>query len=166
MGKRDFDNLLKVIKSDHAAVANTIVSEEIDLELPRGFIAKIRKIVWLFTSVENAVGEQSFRSVLILDPDDTATSAIPEGQVDHDVIGEFGGVISRTATATGTDTWSSPFPFVLEFDDLAEDVITARNMRHNAIGSAANPTFALSLLVYYTLEKVTDIDILNLLDIL
>ena len=147
--------------------STTTVSSEIDFELPRGYVAKIRKIKFELDNVLQkwASGEKAaFTAALLLDPDDTSTTQLPDNEVEHDVIAEHNvGIVSGAATAiallNGNAEW-------IYFED-GEDVITARNMRFNSVASTDNFDDAYhECTIYYTLEKVQDSQIMELLDIL
>lgn len=166
MGLRSkmFDNLLKVIRVENTSLGTATVSTEIDFDLPRGFIAKIKKV--LLTPRQIAVGSATEQQnmALVRDPDDTETVQIPANSVEHDVIADFNTVINTSALAAGENQFNS-ITKLLEFgEDL--DIVTARNMRFNSdTGSAANITVH-ECEVYYTLEKISSDLLLNLLDIL
>lgn len=164
MARKDTDNLLKVISEDHISLlsGSGIVSVELDLELPRGFVAKIRKVIFQVTFVESVTLDQAVAMALIRDPDDITTTSIPFNSVQHDVIAEldFWTIIDVAAIAVTSATQK-----IYTFSEL-EDIITARNMRFNAVASGATQTISVKVAVHYTLEKVTDMEILDLLDIL
>lgn len=173
MGKKDFDNILKVIKVENTFVAGTLVSQEVDLELPRGFVAKIWKVKLKFIEMgedwetqEATTAGHVLSCGLQRDPDDTTTVQLPRASVQHDGIFDHSMEFLFSANAT---------PHFGETETTLEvpehiDLITARNMRFNSVGGGpdvANLTESIAnCAIYYTLEKVTDDDILNLLDIL
>lgn len=164
VGRIDFDNLLKVHRVNLVTIANVIQSTELDFDLPRGFIGKVRKVGLFHNGLLSAAGANDFVMALVNDPDDTVTTAIPIDSVDHDVIASISFNIENVAAQPAS--WMYPSGYVLTFSEL-EDVVFARNMRFNSVGLAAVPTLGqVEVQVYYTLEKVTDADILNLLDIL
>lgn len=176
MGKRLFDNLLKVIKGRSTFTTTTIISLEVDFELPRGFVAKVAFIEMVAEKISEDLEAQNIdiayelQMALIRDPDDTTTIEIPVNQVQHDVIMEHKvTVVNLQGTAESALAVSETLK-KLDFSSEGNDLITARNMRFNIVTSGPGPTLATeglgSVHIYYTLEKVTDIDILNLLDIL
>lgn len=166
MGRKDFDNLQKLHRVILVNVTTGTLSVEVDLELPRGFIAKISKILFTVFPFAVAVGgrEQNVECVLIRDPDDTTTTVIPANAVQHDVIAALRGVFIMEVFTTGAASFVADRKQVLFRED--EDVITARNLRFNSKMGLTAPDVNFECEIYYTLEKVTDVDILNLLDIL
>jgi len=104
---------------------------------------------------------------LIRDPDDITTQAIPLNSVQHDVVAGFSPGLVQNPTG--------PMVFFTEMNKSIRipehiDLITARNMRFNSNGLGPDVAILTESKsqcdVYYTLEKVTDADILELLDIL
>ncbi|GAG59503.1 unnamed protein product, partial [marine sediment metagenome] len=91
--KKLYDNLYKVIKANSGPVAanDTPLTEILDLQIPRNYAARIRKVV--FTDAINAdQADQTsfwFRGALVLDPDDEETTLIPTFTVEHDVLCDF-----------------------------------------------------------------------------
>jgi len=172
MGKDLFDNLMKVIKIENIIASTTIVTVEVDFELPRGFVAKIHKVIMglrnyvQFTTVGDAA---QLNSCLVRDPDDITTTQIPVNSVQHDAIMDWvAEILILEVTAVGEIVlWNDGFYKTVDFTTLGMDVITARNMRFNTVAFASTLDGADTMCeIYYTLEEVTDIDILNLLDIL
>lgn len=166
MAKINFDNLIKVIGSLISVTSTTVVSEEIDLDLPRGFIAKIRKImstdgILIATDTDNNLFE--VQSALLRDPDD-ASNVMPDLDNSNDVLYADVSDWLVLQSAAGHGAYHSQ-KSSLTFTEL-EDLITARNIRHNAQAGASTATIQSAFVNYYTLEKINDGDILNLLDIL
>lgn len=175
MGKKDFDNLFKVIQAGITLNVVSIISIELDLELPRGFIAKIYKVIFEWRSWgTDLVGlgaieaDLQMNCSLIRDPDDITTTQMPQNAVQHDVIAETSEGVFQNPTGSLAG-FTSLLRKTIDFPEHI-DVITARNMRFNATGGGADSAniteSAARVEVYYTLEKVTDADILELLDIL
>ncbi len=167
MANKDFDNLVKILKVRTAPTDTTLVSTEVDFELPRGFIAKVNKIHWTAFINATIIGVdaiQIFSAVLLRDPDDVATIVIPSNVVQHDAISDFNGMWVLDFTTSGAPTFQTQ----RKVDDFREDldVITARNMRLNVQSSLTTMDVTYECVIYYTLEEVNDADILNLLDIL
>lgn len=170
MAKKDFDDLVKVIRAVVNNVAAATLSIEIDLELPRGYVAKIKKVefrmdvtgVAMRGGVVAATPNNAWAAALVLDPDDAVTIVIPVNAVEHDVLADWGFVIAMDA-ADDIINWYETAK-LYEFEP--EDAITARNMRFNTQQLVATPVNQTEVRVYYTLEKVNDDDILALLDIL
>lgn len=169
-----FDDLFHVIRQGlETDVVDTIESVELDLELPRGYVAKIKRVECFVKDYDDLYDTLivddylEFRSCLLRDPDDAVTLAMPDNSVQHDVICEFSCDMYHDTTG-GTDAGENHW--VWDFgDDKGLDVITARNLRVNGLVGAPNsPTNApfIVWVVYYSLEKIKDNEILELLDIL
>ncbi len=167
MGSKLFDNIMQVIHVSNIIAGSTRVSTEIDLELPRGYVAKIRKVKMELVNVLEQWGtgdSATFRAALLLDPDDAETVEIPNNTVEHDVLCEHNPEwhSSTTEFLTGNHTE----PEWIYFEDI-EDVITARNMRWNSAANAASyDGGSHGVTIYYTLEQIKDTQIMELLDIL
>ena len=173
MARKDFDDLLLVIRSnitDDAVAA--VISNEVDLNLPRGFIAKIKKVIFeandLAPELLDVVATSILQAMaLIRDPDDTVSTGMPSNTDEHDVIAEWNFSAIGNTTGNLIQMPGGQLRVEIDFSEADEDVITARNLRFNISGSAtANFTPTYNCKVYYTLEPVTDDLILNLLDIL
>ena len=166
MGSKLFDNILQIVHVRNTINGTTVVSSEIDFELPRGFVAKIRKIKMEIDDVAEkfASGDTAeFTAALLLDPDDALTTQFPVNEVEHDVLAEYNASILSVA---GTAIQISNHTEWINFEDT-EDVITARNMRWNSIASGAGLDDAFQeCTIYYTLEQIKDLQIMELLDIL
>ncbi len=167
MGREDFDNIMKVLMIRTAPSDTTLVSTEADFELPRGFIAKIHFILWTAFINETIIGVdaiQTFAAVLIRDPDDITTVLIPSNVVQHDVISGFDGTWVLDFTTSGAPTFQTQRKE--QYYEKELDQITARNMRVNVQSVLTTMDVTYECEIHYTLEKVTDADILNILDIL
>ena len=170
MARKDFDDLLLLIRSNLTDDASSsVISAEVDLNLPRGFIAKIKKIRFEFNDLIGELNDVSatiFTAMaLIRDPDDITSTGAPSNTDEHDVIADFNS--SHLAHTTGSNVKPGELSFDIDFSEADEDVITARNMRFNMAGSALSLfTPSANCKIWYTLESVTDDIILNLLDIL
>lgn len=167
MGSKDFDNLIKILRVNLSPSDTTALSVEIDFEIPRGFVVKISKIVWnvfIFEAIIGVDAIQIFQAALLRDPDDTASIVMPNNEVQHDVISQFRGSWITEFTTSGLTVVVGQRKQINFRED--EDVITARNMRLNVISSLITMDVNYDVEIYYTLEKVTDVDILNILDIL
>ncbi len=171
MANKDFDDLLKVLRVSVTLNGTTTVSTEIDFELPRGFIAKIRKVhigIWNITDVLIAAEVVSVNGALVRDPDDATQVQFPQNTVEHDVIAdyqqEYIGIVGAAGQFTVKNHGNQG---IFDFEAMGVDVITARNMRINTQADGTElGTATTRVIIFYTLEKVTDVDILNLLDIL
>ena len=177
MGKKDFDNLVKIFKQGVTLAAGGTISTELDFDIPRGFIVKILDITLQFMSwnedLEGIVAGEyiwAAQGALIRDPDDTTTIQIPAGSVQHDVLMEtqmVGYYNSTVAEISG--------PFITgvhktQHYNEEDDVISARNLRLNVVGQGNDVAIltetALQAEVRYRYEEVKDADLLNILDIL
>lgn len=167
MGKTLFDNLIKAHSVDLDTILNVLQSIEVDLELPRGFVAKIKKLSLFTNGNLSAVGNIDVQAALIRDPDDITTLVFPDNTVQHDVIASLEFNAQKGTVTTGSiGSLMGRHIVDLTFDE-GEDLITARNMRFNAIGSSGAISLgSISAVIRYTLEEVKDADILDLLDIL
>ena len=171
MAIKDFDDLLLMIRANITDDASSaVISAEVDLNLPRGFIAKIKKIKFEFNDLLVELNDIISASVniamaIIRDPDDTISTGAPTNTDEHDVIFDWN--TSHLAHTTVASLIQGQESAEIDFSEEDEDVITARNMRFNMSGFAtANFTPTSNCKIWYTLEKVTDDLILNLLDIL
>lgn len=170
MARKDFDDLLLVIRSNLTDDASSaVISREVDFNLPRGFIAKIKKIRFefndLIVELEDTIGPVTISMAIIRDPDDITSTGMPSNTDAHDVIAEFNS--SHISDTVSSEIVAGEQSYDIDFSEDDEDVITARNMRFNMSGLAtALFTPTANCKVWYTLESVTDDIILNLLDIL
>ena len=177
MGSTLFDNILKTLRLALTYNAGTIVSGELDFDIPRGFLVKIHDV-----SLENRHMTEDFEGIsvdklaratatLIKDPDDTASFAFPNNTVDHDVLMTLvTEIIIIAGTAGDTGFHIGRTVNNKNFNAEGLDVFTARNMRLNIVAQGtdlADITETLcEVLIDYTLEKISNEDIINLLDIL
>ena len=151
-------------------LASTVIaSVEIDLELPRGFVAKIHKcIVRTINFYDKLVAADQVmaRYWLGLDPDDALTIQFPLNTVEHD--GVLHGGFEYLGLGTGEWGMFEPLRHVYDFSHLEGlDIISARNMRFNTIANNDNADDAIiEIVIYYTLEEIKDNQIMELLDIL
>lgn len=171
------DNLLKVFRGRTTITGNTLVSTELDFDIPRGFVIRIHEVILEIKSIiEDFEGISvdklaTIRAALIRDPDDVTSILIPDETVDHDVLVDLEGEVLIVAGVAGdTVGLFRNMRISINFSAEGVDVITARNLRMNvqAVGTdAADVTEAsINATIHYTLEKITDADILALLDIL
>lgn len=165
MAKKDFDNVLQVYSASITVDDTETLTAEIDFELPRGYIAKIREVRFHVEVLNtNAVFDGDMKFALVNDPDDDDTTEIPNQEVDHDVICEGFWTINEAA-ANGWIFFTHPY-FIYKFDENM-DVVAARPMRFNVVsGEDFNSGIIVTCIVYYTLEKVGDELMMELLDIL
>jgi len=175
MGNKDFDDILLVLKGEITFTGATLVSLEIDFEMPRGMIAKIKfvemkvkriSLDFLGISVDK---EAQYQLALIKDPDDNTSAEIPNNSVDHDVLMEHEVDIHIVAGTAGDTIGNIPHDAVKIMDFSMADVFVARNMRLNGDGLGADGgdlTEAQGVAnVYYTLEEVKNKDIVQILGI-
>lgn len=172
MAKKLFDDLMKVIRSNVIFDGTTIVSQEVDLELPRGFVAKIKMVYlevegWELDTVGETNSVGGAQQALVRDPDDSITTFIPDNEVQHDVICDLPTGLTIDALATKGNTTIGSLDRRFDFENMGLDVITARNLRHNCVADNAIWDVAIGkCTIYYTLEAIKEDDILALLDIL
>lgn len=166
---RLFDNIMQAIRVENTVNGTTTVSTEIDLELPRGYVAKIHKVIVAWTDVfsktaDNEIDEALY--ALLLDPDDATTTQMPLETVEHDVIlsGEFE---LKTAAALAGVFYDS-HRHIYDFSHLEGlDILSARNLRFNTVSGAAYfDDSEIECTIWYTLEPIKDAQIMELLDIL
>lgn len=161
--KKLFDNLYKVIKANSGVLTNDVVATEIlDLQIPRGYCARIRKVIFRDHALTNntEIGRFKINGAIVLDPDDEASYQIPTFEVDHDVACdceheymEF----TEGATPSGSGMIHNK-ETIIDFDE-GLDVVTVRNIRFNSLpnGLSTNPasTTQLHTEVYFTYEKIS-----------
>jgi len=142
-----------------AAVA--IATHEVDLDLPKGFGAKIRKIIWKITHSELITGGQimSVMCAVINDPDDLVTIEIPVDTVEHDVVDEAMLDLNNIAAQGIHQT-----PEIIHEFKETEDVLAVRNMRMNIYATALF-TCSVKCLLYYNIVPVKDSLLLEMLRI-
>jgi len=175
MGKM-FDNILKLLAVISTFTTSTLVSIELDFEMPRGFIAKIADILIEVLDIEKdlaalaADSEYKMFGALVRDPDDITSAAIPSNRVDHDVIMDFDVGVVFIFAVEGVPQIIGDVRKERNFNAEGIDVFTARNMRFNIDGAGAQVALLTEArakaVVHYTLEKISNVDIVNLLDIL
>ena len=172
-----FDNLLKIIEGVVVLTGTTTVSLEIDFELPRGFVARIHHIIMRAERINEdfeaiSVDKLARISFAVLrDPDDSTTTSVPSNETQHDVIMDHEVEILIVAgTAGDPGIYVSKLSREKSFVNAGGDMITARNMRINAVGGGTDGgdlTESLAIAhVEYTLEEVELDFILDILDIL
>jgi len=169
--EKHFDQLMHVVRAEIENVDPNVESIEIDLELPRGYVAKPKIIrIRTFTLEANiaaTVQGYDIEAALIRDPDDATTIEIPNNEVQHDVITDYKASITYTIDQTngvGTYICTNPIEF-LYLEEAGFDIVTARNMRFNAQCSDAI-NIDIDVTIWYTLESIKKNEILELLDIL
>lgn len=175
--KLNIDHIMRVLAASLTLTGTTAVSVELDFDIPRGFVVKIHQTE---ISVKNVVEDFEgisvdkigrIRAAIVRDPDDAVTVAIPNNSVSHDVLDAHNvDVIITAGTAGDTAFYIGPPIKRNQYGPTGLTVITARNIRLNADAfgtDAADFTESeVEAIVIYELIRVTDTDILNLLDII
>lgn len=159
--KKLFDNLYKVIKLNSGAIsANDTVATEIgDLQIPRGYCARIRKVRFTLRDIKGQVNtEFGFHvlTALVLDADDENSVVIPTFEIDHDVLIDhrfemWGDLVTEGMTSLWTPQK------VYNFDEEL-DAITVRNIRHNTLVNGMDVSGdkpQVEITVYFTYEKIS-----------
>lgn len=186
--KELWDNMYRVVKvnSNQLDPGGAKSTEIVDLQIPRGFVARIRKVIFDIRLEEDQFPAvpatpptgiierlNKYFMALVNDPDDEESIAIPTHEIDHDVIADCEFHIERVLTYY-TDVTMIPrggYAFVapikiINFDETI-DIICPRNIRFNAsatvIGATIKPQVIVT--VYFTYEKVTNDLLLELLNI-
>lgn len=163
MVKSDFDNIPKIVKGELTTNGTAVISVELDLNLPRGYIFKIFKIVFQIAEIAGqGAGDNTLEIAVVRDPDDVTTTSVPNLEIVHDVLADYFGVLNDTNAI-----FELPQMVQIDFPEKI-DVITARNLRANCKLRSATPFTGskCDVVVYGTYEKVTEALILDLLDIL
>jgi len=159
--KKLFDNLYKVIKLNSGAIsANDTVATEIgDLQIPRGYCARIRKVKFALRDIGDQSNVEFGFHVLtacVLDADDENSVSIPTFEIDHDVLIDHRFELWGELNTTGeTSQWT---PSVMYEFTEETDVVTVRNIRHNTLingfdVSGLKPQTEMT--VYFTYEKIS-----------
>ncbi|MBA7546542.1 hypothetical protein ES705_38934 [subsurface metagenome] len=186
--KELWDNMMRVVKVNSGQLNpdGSKATEIVDLQIPRGYIARVRKVIFDVRIEEEQLPGMpiappsgiierlnKFFMALVNDPDDEESIAIPTHEIDHDVIADCEFHIERVLTYY-TDVTMIPrggYAFVapekiINFDETI-DIICPRNIRFNAsavcIGATIKPQVIVT--VYFTYEKVTNDLLLELLNI-
>lgn len=178
MAKLSLDKLLKVFRTVNTLNATTIVSSELDFDIPRGYVIKLHKVIIEIRNLEEDFETISVDKLarivgaLIRDPDDSTGLSVPVDKVDHDTLLDFA-VAFVMAAGTAGDTLAIVMGIQrIEFNFAQEglDVISARNLRFNVIGQgtdAADLTESqVNCTIHYELVRITDTQTLELLNIL
>ena len=175
MGKMT-DNLLKYVSVNVANNAGTAGSAEIELDIPRGYIAKLHRLrITTYNLSEDIYNQTSefacqIAGAIVRDPDDS-TNITPPNSVKHDILQYL------LVDITGLDIGNQGATLKVLNDSVdtmyipeSVDVITARNLRFNIdqFGTSKSILTASGMRaeVWYTYEKVTNTDLAELLDIL
>lgn len=147
---------------DHGA-ASAVQSSEVDLNLPRGYVAQIDEVSFEITNLgSNFADTDNFDldCILLKDPDDDATYLPETNATEHDVIAHAELIVLSTAA---TNLYVDKFRTF----KMTNIVYTARNMRFNSRGSGADADdYGARCHIKYHLVKVTDKELLALAGIL
>lgn len=162
--KKLFDNLFKVIKANSGGFSGNdgVLTEILDLQIPRGYCARIRKVIWNAQINEEQIDQVHFRMLgaLVLDPDDETSTQIPTFTVDHDVACDYAFEVYRMEEDTTPNGISGVVSdlYVTDFDETL-DVITVRNIRMNAtvhgMATGGSALAQMRIAVYFTYEKIS-----------
>ena len=162
--KKLYDNLFKVIKVNSGSISanDGVFTEILDLQIPRGYAARIRKVIFDVQVNSDQFDQEYWRvlTAIVLDPDDETSTQIPTATVDHDVLCDSHLEKHRQkedTTPNGIDALFTPRD-VHEFTEEL-DVVTVRNIRYNTLAtgllvSGENKTQG-RVTVYFTYEKVS-----------
>jgi len=161
--KKLYDNLYKVISANSGAFTGNdgVLTEILDLQIPRGYAARIRKVIF-----SDALGayqldqiQISMYGAIVLDADDETSYQIPTFNVDHDVLCDYHHEYTRFDEDTTPNGISMSHNHISEINfDEGLDVVTVRNIRFNASlnGGAVGDTGPQAhVKVYFTYEKVS-----------
>ena len=159
--KKLFDNLYKVIKLNSGPMGenDTIATEIGDLQIPRGYCARIRKVRFTLRDIKAQSNvEFGFHvlTALVLDADDENSVVIPTFEIDHDVLIDHRWEIWGELNTNGEFAVWTPQK-VYDFDEQL-DVITVRNIRHNTLVNGMDLTGdkpQVEVTVYFTYEKIS-----------
>lgn len=183
MGKMT-DNLLKYITVFVSANGGSTTSTELDLDIPRGYVAKLHRIIISSSGIEvdlfdhDGDFEASCVGGLYRDPDDATSVTPPSAQTQHDALAFLSTGIVKVQDDNPLDATAGQGVGVQIYNTLNDsgwfpdhlDMITARNLRFNIDQFGANRSLLVDMgmrvEVYFTYEKVSASDIAELLDIL
>ncbi|GAG55149.1 unnamed protein product [marine sediment metagenome] len=161
--KKLYDNLYKVIKANSGVISenDSTLTEIIDLQIPRGYAARIRKVIFRDHGLAQQIDQVNFNTymALVLDADDEETYQIPTFTVDHDVLCDAEHEYMRFEEDTTPNGISvvEPKETVYNFDE-GLDVVTVRNVRFNTQANGSETTATIlqtRCIVYFTYEKVS-----------
>ncbi|MBA7686725.1 hypothetical protein ES703_95179 [subsurface metagenome] len=160
--KKLFDNLYKVLKvnSGDFGVNDQVMTECLDLQIPRGYCARIRKVIFTdYLCGQASQTSPEFRGALIMDPDDETSIAIPTFVIDHDVLCDFEHYyfgFERDVTPNGISFVHNQRTRYVFSEEI--DVVTVRNIRFNSICHGLDVTGCKcqnKCTVFFTYEKIT-----------
>jgi len=178
MAREDFDNILHSLEASILFNAGNFVSLEMDFEIPRGFIVKIKTVQLRVDRIGedlesiNADMRLDYQLALIKDPDDTTTVSMTSNRVEHDVIVDLEVMLNveRGTAESAIIIVPSTARIIKDFAKEGIDMFTARNMRLNLVALGTDAALASEAFgvaqVDYTLEKIKDEDLLDILGVL
>jgi len=158
-----FDNLYKVIKVNSGVLDTNdgVFTEIMDLQIPRGWCARIRRVIFRDHSLVEQLDQQNFKLImaLVMDPDDEESVQIPTAEIDHDVLCDAEHEYQRFEEDETPNGISVLKPKETQHDFTEEiDVVTVRNIRFNTLGSrmmVTATTLQTRCIVYFTYEKIS-----------
>ena len=161
-----FDNIMQWVRSTNRPISTTVLSEELDFDLSRGFVAKFRIIGLSASPISFADADNALllvESALLRDPDDTST-VNAELDFQNDLM--YGDTFSwfNVITTTGQTILAAQRSSIV-FTELM-DMVSARNLRHNSVAGNSNGSIDNIFNVGYTLETIDSVFVMDLLDIL
>ncbi len=163
--KKLYDNLFKVIKANSGPIEqnDTTLTEILDLQIPRSYCARIRKVIFTDNVNANQQLQDNFfyRGALVLDPDDEEHYQIPTFTIDHDICCDFEheymNTLGAAAGAIGGSVINNQKTEHIFLEDL--DIVTVRNVRFNVQGNGLKVDGVLQSQckceIYFTYEKIT-----------
>ncbi|MBA7545441.1 hypothetical protein ES705_37809 [subsurface metagenome] len=158
-----FDNLYKVIKVNSGVLDTNdgVFTEIMDLQIPRGWCARIRRVIFRDHSLTEQKPQQNFKLLmaLVMDPDDEEHTQIPTAEIDHDILCDAEHEYNRFDFGTDPNGISvvKPHETLHDFPETL-DVVTVRNIRFNTLGSRMDTTLTTlqtRCIVYFTYEKIS-----------
>jgi len=162
--KKLFDNLYKVIKANSGSISanDGVFTEILDLQIPRGYCARIRKVIFDMQVNADQKDQEYFRCLgaIVLDPDDETSTQIPTFEIDHDVLCDTVFEKHRQDEDTTPNGISALFtPRDVHVFDETLDVVTVRNIRFNIIANgllvSGDNKAQMRVTVYFTYEKIS-----------
>jgi hypothetical protein len=158
-----FDNLYKVIKVNSGVLDTNdgVFTEIMDLQIPRGWCARIRRVIFRDHSLVEQLDQQNFKLImaLVMDPDDEEHVQIPTAEIDHDILCDAEHEYMRFEEGETPVGVSVLKPKETQYDfPETLDVVTVRNIRFNTLGSRMMTTLTTlqtRCIVYFTYEKIS-----------
>lgn len=161
----DFDKIVRLIRDQDTPVSTTVISTQIDFDLSLGFIIKLKTVhsyPYLLTLTDTDNILLGLDMALLRNPNDTSTTSANLNN-QNDLLVGFTHALLNLFTTSGQQSVRFPPQQVSFSEDL--DVISARNLRHNAAGFNSNGSITETLNIYYILEEVKEARLRDLLQI-